>query len=143
MPITLDVSATQIAALKLVPGARVTLRDFRDEAALAILTGELPFLRRLVLSSLSLLFFFFSLLHAVSDIYKPDKHLEAAHVFGADDTAHPAVSYLHKEAQEFYIGGSVQAVAAPQHFDYVSLRCEYLTFLTAVPRRRNRGSCRS
>ncbi|KAL8287604.1 hypothetical protein RQP46_003462 [Phenoliferia psychrophenolica] len=96
MPITLDVSAAQIAALKLVPGARVTLRDFRDEAALAILT--------------------------VSDIYKPDKHAEAEHVFGADDSAHPAVTYLHKEAQEFYIGGSVQAIAAPQHFDYVSLR---------------------
>lgn len=40
MPITLDVSQEQIDTLKLVEGARITLRDLRDEAALAILTGE-------------------------------------------------------------------------------------------------------
>jgi hypothetical protein len=39
MPITLDVSAAQINSLQLAPGARITLRDPRDEAALAILTG--------------------------------------------------------------------------------------------------------
>jgi sulfate adenylyltransferase len=39
MPITLDVSQEQIDSLKLANGARVTLRDARDEAPLAILTG--------------------------------------------------------------------------------------------------------
>lgn len=41
MPITLDVTAMQAKELGLVAGRRVVLRDFRDEAALAILTGAL------------------------------------------------------------------------------------------------------
>jgi sulfate adenylyltransferase len=38
MPITLDASEKSIADLGLVAGARVTLRDFRDDRNLAILT---------------------------------------------------------------------------------------------------------
>lgn len=37
--------------------------------------------------------------------------------------AHPAVSYLHNNVKDFYVGGSLQAVQAPQHYDYVQLRC--------------------
>ncbi|KAM0747876.1 ATP-sulfurylase [Meredithblackwellia eburnea MCA 4105] len=96
MPITLDVSAAQVEQLKIAPGVRLALRDPRDEAALAIITVE--------------------------DVYKPNKQVEATNVFGADDSAHPAVNYLHNSVQEFYIGGKVQAIAAPQHFDYVALR---------------------
>jgi sulfate adenylyltransferase len=40
MPITLDVSREDIDALALAPGARVALRDPRDDEALAILTGD-------------------------------------------------------------------------------------------------------
>ena len=39
MPITLDVTAMQAKELGLVAGKRVVLRDFRDESALAVLTG--------------------------------------------------------------------------------------------------------
>jgi sulfate adenylyltransferase len=39
MPITLDVSKEDIAELGLAQGVRVALRDPRDEACLAILTG--------------------------------------------------------------------------------------------------------
>jgi sulfate adenylyltransferase len=39
MPITLDVSGAETKRLGLVPGGRVTLRDFRDEQPLAILTS--------------------------------------------------------------------------------------------------------
>lgn len=42
MPITLDVSQEQVDELKLAQGTRVALRDFRDEKALAVLTGESP-----------------------------------------------------------------------------------------------------
>ncbi|WOO82298.1 Sulfate adenylyltransferase [Vanrija pseudolonga] len=96
IPITLDVSQEDIARLELKAGARVALRDFRDDAALAILTVE--------------------------DIYRPDKAVEAEKVLGADDKAHPAVAYLHNQTKEFYVGGKVQAVQAPTHYDYVSLR---------------------
>jgi sulfate adenylyltransferase len=39
MPITLDVSEAEIKKLNITPGERITLRDFRDEQPLAILTG--------------------------------------------------------------------------------------------------------
>lgn len=96
MPITLDVSAEDVQRLGLKAGVQVALRDFRDDAALAILTVE--------------------------DVYRPDKKLEAEKVMGADDIAHPAVSYLHNQTKEFYVGGKVQAVQAPTHYDYVALR---------------------
>jgi len=40
MPITLDVSDAEIQKCKIIPGAKITLRDFRDEQPLAILTGQ-------------------------------------------------------------------------------------------------------
>ncbi|KAJ8293585.1 Sulfate adenylyltransferase [Rhodotorula toruloides] len=96
MPITLDVSKKQIDSLKLAPGSRVTLRDSRDESPLAILS--------------------------ISSIYQPNKSNEAEKVFGADDQAHPAVHYLHNSVKDFYVGGAVQAINSPEHYDYVELR---------------------
>lgn len=95
MPITLDVSDELAATLK--AGARVALRDPRDDNVLAILT--------------------------VDDVYRPDKALEAEKVMGADDIAHPAVRFLRETTKNFYVGGKVQAVRPPAHFDYVALRC--------------------
>ena len=60
----------------------------------------------------------------VEDVYKPDLVHEATAVFGADDPAHPSVQYLRTSVNPYYIGGKVQAVQAPTHHDYVSLRCE-------------------
>lgn len=100
MPINLDVSEADIEQLKIVPGARIALVDGRDDAPLAIITVE--------------------------DIYKPDLVHEAIQVFGADDPAHPAVTYLRTKVKPYYVGGKVQAIQAPTHYDYVSLRCEYL-----------------
>ncbi|KZT26697.1 ATP-sulfurylase [Neolentinus lepideus HHB14362 ss-1] len=96
IPITLDVSREDIEKLSIVPGARLALRDPRDDEALAILTVE--------------------------DIYQPDKVKEAIEVFGADDPAHPSVAYLRSRVKDFYIGGKVQATQAPVYFDYVALR---------------------
>jgi len=124
MPITLDVSQEQIDSLKLVEGTRVTLRDSRDESPLAILTSAFP------LSSSSLLPRARAdalLALAVSSIYKPNKSNEAEKVFGADDSAHPAVHYLHNSVKDFYVGGNVQAIYAPEHYDYVELRCASLS----------------
>lgn len=47
MPITLDVSQSFVTSSKLQAGSRLTLRDFRDDRNLAILT--------------------------IDDIYRPDK----------------------------------------------------------------------
>ena len=52
MPITLDVSQQSIDKLGIKAGARVALRDFRDDRNLAIIT--------------------------VDDVYKPDKYARAS-----------------------------------------------------------------
>jgi sulfate adenylyltransferase len=40
MPITLDISQAQVDELGAKPGARITLRDFRDDRNLAIITVD-------------------------------------------------------------------------------------------------------
>jgi sulfate adenylyltransferase len=42
-------------------------------------------------------------------------------VFGGDPE-HPAVKYLHDIAQDFYIGGKIDAIDRLNHYDYVALR---------------------
>lgn len=64
----------------------------------------------------------------VEDIYRPDLIKEAVNVFGDDDIAHPSVAFLHTCVKEFYIGGKVQAIQPPTHFDYVALRCMHINF---------------
>jgi len=103
IPVTLDVSQEDIDTLGMKPGVRLALLDPRDDQSLAILTIE--------------------------DIYTFDKVKEATNVFGADDIAHPAVAYLHKRIKQFYVGGKVQAIQLPTHFDYVALRCADLQSL--------------
>jgi len=49
MPITLDVSEAEIERLNIAPKSRITLRDFRDEQPLAILTGSEILFQRLTL----------------------------------------------------------------------------------------------
>jgi len=61
--------------------------------------------------------------YIVEDVYTPDRVKEAIEVFGADDPAHPSVAYLRNKVKDFYVGGKVQAIQAPTHFDYVALRC--------------------
>lgn len=98
IPITLDVSQQEIDTAQIQPQRRIALLDPRDYQALAILTVE--------------------------DVYRPDKSNEAIKVYGADDIAHPAVNYLHNIAKEFYVGGSLEAIQAPAHYDYVANRCK-------------------
>ncbi|KAJ4988948.1 Sulfate adenylyltransferase [Stagonosporopsis vannaccii] len=95
MPITLDVSQQTIDELGVRPGARVALRDFRDDRNLAIIT--------------------------VDDVYQPNKAEEAQKVFGGDPE-HPAVKYLNESVQDFYVGGKLEAIDRLEHYDYVGLR---------------------
>jgi sulfate adenylyltransferase len=95
MPICLDVDGKTVEKLKLKAGAKVTLRDFRDDRNLAILT--------------------------IDDVYRPDKKKEAQEVFGGDPE-HPAIVYLNNTVKEFYVGGKLEAVNRLNHYDYVALR---------------------
>jgi len=96
MPITLDVSAEQAAKLKI--GDRLSLVDNSTSEGLdlAVLTVE--------------------------SIWQPDKAREAELVFGANDRAHPSVAYLWDEAGSHYVGGKVEGIVLPPHYDFVSLR---------------------
>jgi sulfate adenylyltransferase len=58
----------------------------------------------------------------ISDVWTPDKHREAEGVFGADDLAHPGVTYLHKVAHPVYLGGKLTGVTLPSHYDFKHLR---------------------
>lgn len=58
----------------------------------------------------------------IESIWQPDKAREAELVFGANDRAHPSVAYLWDEAGSHYIGGTVEGIILPPHYDFPSLR---------------------
>ena len=93
MPINLDVSEDFSQSLEL--GQDIALRD-QEGVILATMT--------------------------VTDRWTPDKALEAKHVFGADDVAHPAVNYLHNQAGTVYLGGPIIGIQPPVHYDFRARR---------------------
>lgn len=93
MPVTLDV--TEDFAKSLKKGEKVALRD-QEGVVLAILT--------------------------VGDVWQPDKSKEAELVFGKDDSAHPAVNYLHNVAGDWYVGGTLEGLELPSYYDFNELR---------------------
>ncbi len=58
----------------------------------------------------------------ISSKWQPNKHKEAEHVFGSNDTKHPAVNYLFNQAGDYYLGGKIKGVELPTHYDYKALR---------------------
>ena len=58
----------------------------------------------------------------VTERWQPDKRAEALAVFGSEDRAHPAVRYLLDHAGSVYLGGRVQGLEAPMHYDFKHLR---------------------
>lgn len=92
MPIQLDVSTEQAAQFS--AGERIVLTDDYDYE-LAILT--------------------------LADKYVPDKKREADKVFGGDPE-HPAIQYLFNQTGDVYLGGALDAIRLPSHYDYTGLR---------------------
>lgn len=93
MPITLDV--TEEFARTLAPHRRLALRD-REGALLAVLTVE--------------------------DVWKADRPAEAMAVFKTTSTAHAGVGYLLEQANPWYVGGRLEGLRIPSHYDFRSLR---------------------
>ena len=89
MPITLDISEKFAGTIE--EGQDIALRD-AEGVILAILS--------------------------VTDKWTPNKAREAEKVFGADDSAHPAVNYLHNHAGPVYLGGPITGIQQPVHYDY-------------------------
>lgn len=93
MPITLDVSADFACRVDL--GETILLCD-EDNSPLAYLK--------------------------VSDKWQPDKRFEAKMVFNTEDVSHPGVNYLLNKAGSWYLGGSIQCIQIPKHYDFSDLR---------------------
>jgi sulfate adenylyltransferase len=58
----------------------------------------------------------------VTDVWEPDKEREAREVLGSTNAEHPAVGYIFHDAGTHYVGGRLEVVELPSHFDYKTLR---------------------
>ncbi|HCF96780.1 MAG TPA: adenylyltransferase [Verrucomicrobia bacterium] len=89
MPITLDV--TEEVATGLESGDRLALRD-PEGVMLAVLHVE--------------------------DVWQPDLAQEGLKVFGTQSTDHPAVAFLLNRSNKWYVGGRIEGVQLPLHYDF-------------------------
>ncbi len=94
IPITLDVKEEFAKTLK--PGSsKVALRD-AEGVMLAVLHVE--------------------------DVWQPDLKAEADAVFKSTSAAHPGANYTMSKGNSWYVGGRVEGVEAPHHYDFRNLR---------------------
>lgn len=94
IPITLDVKEEFAKSLK--PGtSKVALRDPEG-----VMLGVL----------------------SVEEVWQPDRQAEAKAVFGTASPVHPGVDYLLNKGNSWYVGGTVQGMQSPSHYDFKDLR---------------------
>jgi sulfate adenylyltransferase len=94
MPVTLDV--TEEFAKRLTPGtSKIALRD-PEGVMLAVLSVE--------------------------EVWQPDRKAEAQAVFASTSTAHPGADYVINKANPWYVGGSLEGIQIPSHYDFRNLR---------------------
>ena len=65
--------------------------------------------------------FLLAVLH-IEDIWQADREKEATRVYGTADRNHPGLDYLHNRAGLYYLGGSLEVLSLPLHFDFKTLR---------------------
>ena len=58
----------------------------------------------------------------IEEIWAVKVGKEALQVFGTSDQVHPGVQQLYKKSGNFYIGGSLEVLSLPLHFDFKQLR---------------------
>lgn len=58
----------------------------------------------------------------ISDIWRPNKIEEALAIYQTVDDSHPGVNYLMHQTKEYYVGGILEKVALPHHYDFTELR---------------------
>ncbi len=62
-----------------------------------------------------------AVLHA-EDVWQADLEHEAATVFGTINREHPAVNHLLGATRPWYVGGRLEGLTLPHHYDYQTLR---------------------
>ena len=95
IPINMDIPKETIKSLNLKKHTKIALRD-KEGFLICILKIE--------------------------DIWEADKKHEAKSIYGTLDENHPGVNYLFNHVNDYYIGGEVQLVQLPHHYDYQLLR---------------------
>src|SRR5438874_237507 len=94
IPITLDVSESFAKTLK--PGSsKIALRD-AEGVMLAVLHVE--------------------------EVWQPDREAEAKAVFNTTSPIHPGVNYLLNKENPWYVGGRIEGLQPPSHYDFKDLR---------------------
>jgi sulfate adenylyltransferase len=58
----------------------------------------------------------------VEEVWQPDRTREAETVYGTTSLEHPGVAYLTNETHPWYIGGRLEGMAFPSHYDFTALR---------------------
>ena len=95
IPIMLDVDENYINDNSIEKGTEIALRE-KEGFLIAFLT--------------------------VTDIWSPDKNIEAEAVFNTTNTHHPGVNHLFSITKNVYIGGKITSLQSPKHYDYPLLR---------------------
>jgi sulfate adenylyltransferase len=93
IPICLDVSELQTRSLE--AGQSVALRDPEG--------------------------YLLAVMH-IEDIWQADPEKEAVKVYGTSDRRHPGTNYLYTQAGQYYLGGKLEVLSLPLHFDFKQLR---------------------
>ena len=94
MPITLDVTEAFAKTLK-SGSSKIALRD-AEGVMIAILHVE--------------------------DVWQPDRQAEGKAVFKSTSAAHPGVAYLMNRSNPWYVGGRLEGLQLPSHYDFKGLR---------------------
>jgi sulfate adenylyltransferase len=71
----------------------------------------------------------------VEEVWRPDRNGEAEAIFRAHSTSHPGVDYLLNKANPWYVGGRVEGVQSPSHYDFKGLRLTPAELRTDFTRR--------
>ncbi len=58
----------------------------------------------------------------VEEIWQPDRKAEASAVFQSTSSAHPGADYVLNKGNSWYVGGKVEGVQEPSHYDFRALR---------------------
>ena len=93
LPVVLDVDDGKAESIE--PGEKIVLRD-PEGVMLAVLH--------------------------VKDKWKPDRKAESESVFATKNEEHPGVQFLLNDSGSWYVGGTLEGVQLPEHFDFVSQR---------------------
>ncbi len=58
----------------------------------------------------------------VDEVFQPNRAAEAKSVFGTDSPEHPGVAHTVNHSHPYYVGGRLEGLQLPSHYDFRSLR---------------------